>query len=107
MKKDDLTPETTEHDRSLLKSYFAPAKVAERMGWDFPGLDTSNWPKIGVQGPGSYRHCPMCGHVVNDRDEVHLELRESQTRHQWCGECHHWYAETDFCGHLGDKAEDQ
>lgn len=102
--KNDLTPETTEQDRSVLKSYFSKAKVNERVGWPI-GVAFKNPNPVGVQGPGRYRTCPMCGHVVNDRDEVHLELRESQTRHQWCGECHHWYAETDFCEHLRSQRQ--
>ena len=99
MKKDDYTPETTEHDRSLIKSYFSKTACNERMGWQM-GVDTSKWPKVGVQGPGVYRHCPICKRVVNDRDEKHTELRESQTRHDWCFTCEHWFAETDFCEHL-------
>lgn len=102
MADDKYTPETTGHDRSLLKAHFSRCSVRERAGWNM-GIELQEHASVGEQGAGTYRNCPMCGHLVNDRDEVHLEMRESKTRHDWCATCNRWFTETDSCEHLRSR----
>lgn len=84
MSDDKYTPDTTDHDRSLIRKHGARGNDLLQPGFRFrPGelVPEDRWNRI-------FGGCKKVGNP--------------QTRYRWCEECQHWLEETDLCEHLKD-----